>query len=75
MDTTVPINSRLEELEFLISIMNDLAHKYQGHNTKLLEELISNLNYRKDKEEITTKAKSKSEEYQRTKQCRTHHHA
>lgn len=74
MDTTVPVNSRVEELEFLISIMNDLAHKYQGHNTRLLEELISNLTYRKDHEEVTTVAKSKSEQFQNQKKNRNHHH-
>ena len=52
-----PINSRVDELEFLISIMNELAHKYKGHNTKLLEELISNLEYRKTNEQTTIKAK------------------
>ena len=61
-------NSRVEELEFLIIIMSDLVYKYKGHNNKLLEELISNLNYRKEKEETTIVAKSKSEEQQERKQ-------
>ena len=67
MDTTVKCNSRAQELEFLISIMQDLAHNYNNHNSNLLEELISNLKYRKEKEEITIKAKHKSEEYLRQK--------
>ena len=67
MSDTLTINSRVEELEFLISIMSDLAHKYKGHNINLLEELISNLNYRRNNEEKTTIAKSKSEEYHRQK--------
>jgi len=60
-------NSRIQELEFLISIMNDICHNYPSHNDKLLEELIANLSYRKDKEEVTTTAKSKSAEFTRQK--------
>lgn len=63
MNTATESYSRVEELEFLITIMGDLAHTYKNHNTKLLEELISTLNYRKNKEEITVIAKSKSNEY------------
>ena len=64
MDATAEhCNSRVEELEFLISIMSDLAHKYSGHNETLLEELISNLKYRQEKEEHTLVAKSRSALY------------
>ena len=62
MDTE-QANSRLQELEFLVSIMSDLAHTYKGHNVRLLEELISNLNHRIDSEETTAEAKFKSEQY------------
>jgi len=72
MDTTEHTNNRIEELEFLISVLSDLAH-YKGHNENLLLELISNLNYRKDREELTTIAKSKSEEYLLHKQHLTQH--
>jgi hypothetical protein len=68
MDTTTEtVNSRVQEFEFLISILNDLAHKYQGHNTRLLEEIISNFEYRRETEETTIIAKSRSEEFQRQK--------
>lgn len=76
MDTDTA-NTRVEEFEFLITIMSDLAHKYQGHNQNLLEELISNLEYRKDHEETTVIAKCKSEEYQQQRKhiVKNHHHA
>lgn len=67
MDTVVKCNTRIEELDFLISIMSDLVFKYKGHNTRLLEELISNLKYRRDNEKTTVIAKHKSEEYQKQK--------
>ena len=68
MDTTTEHkNTRLEELEFLITIMSDLAHEYKDHNDKLLEELISNLKYRKNSEEATVVAKSKSVESNKQK--------
>lgn len=60
-------NTRLEEFDFLISIMSDLAHKYPNHNERLLEELISNLKYRRENEKTTVIAKHKSEEYQKQK--------
>lgn len=72
METTDEVNSRVIELEFLISIMNDLVHKYKNHNAKLLEELISNLEYRKEKEELTVEAKAKSEDKQRHKNDMRH---
>jgi hypothetical protein len=55
------VNSRVEEFEFIISIFNDLAHKYQGHNTRLLEELISQMEYRRETEETTVVAKARSD--------------
>ena len=64
-------NNRIEELEFLISILSDLSH-YKEHNETLLSELISNLNYRRDREELTTIAKSKSENYLLQKQYIIH---
>ncbi len=70
MCTTETVNSRVEELEFLISVLNDLAHRYKGHNTKLLEEIISNFEYRRDTEETTVIAKARSEEYQQKKMYR-----
>ena len=64
MDIPEHKNTRSEELEFIVAIMTDLVHNYNDtHNDKLLEELISNLKYRIDREEITITAKSKSEEY------------
>ena len=78
MDITDNTNSRIEELDFLISILGDLAHKYKNHNTNLLEELISNLSYRKEKEEVTAVAKFRSEEYLQKKRDgiikKNHHH-
>lgn len=67
MCTTETVNSRVEELEFLISVLNDLAFKYPNHNTKLLEEIISNFKYRRDTEETTIIAKARSEVYQHQK--------
>lgn len=58
-NSAIHTNNRLEELEFLISILSELSH-YKEHNENLLSELISNLNYRKEREELTTIAKSKS---------------
>jgi len=60
-------NTRVEELNFLISIMKDLSHNYKGHNISLLIELISVLSYRKEKEEHTSAEKSKSSNH-------NHHH-
>lgn len=60
-------NSRLEELDFLISIMTDLSLKYEGHNKNLLSELISTLNYRKEKEELISVAKYKSKKFSKKK--------
>ena len=68
MDSEEKKNSRLQEIEFLISILNDLSHNYPEHNENVLEELIANLCYRRDKEEITRTAKSKSEEFMQRKQ-------
>ena len=42
--------SRTKELTFLITIINDLAHNYKNHNKAILEELIANLRYKKEKE-------------------------
>jgi hypothetical protein len=67
------VNSRLDELKFIISIFNDLSRKYAGHNVKLLEELISNLEYRKRNEELTIEAKAKSENTQLHKSNMRHY--
>lgn len=61
-------NNRLMELEFIISILNDLIVNYPEHHTNLLMELKSTLEYRRDSEEKTTTAKSKSEEFNHHKQ-------
>ncbi len=50
-------NSRVEEFDFLITIMNDLSRNYNDHNSKVLDELVSNLRYRKTNEETTVKAR------------------
>ena len=60
-------NSRVEELDFLIDIMSDLAYHYKEHNENLLKELISNLSYRREKEVNTLVSKYNAEhppEYQ-----------
>jgi len=67
------VNSRVDELNFLISVLNDLAHKYHNHNAKLLEELISNLEYRKGNEELTVEAKAKSDDRQLHKKNMRHY--
>ncbi len=54
-------NSRVDELEFLISIMNELKFKYKNHNEKVLESVISQLKYQKSNEETTIMAKAMSE--------------
>lgn len=55
------VNSRLEELDFVISIMNDLRYKYKNHNVPVLETIVSQLEYQKSNEETTVVAKAKSE--------------
>jgi len=50
--------NRVEELEFLISVLSELSTKYKKHNSNLLEEIISTLKYRKANEIITQKTKS-----------------
>ena len=55
------VNSRVEELEFLISVMNELRFKYPQHNRNLLESVVSQLEYQKSNEETTVIAKAKSE--------------
>ena len=55
------INSRLEELEFIISIMNDLRYRYPSHNKNVLESIVSHLEYQKSNEETTVIAKAQSE--------------
>lgn len=55
------VNSRVDELEFLISIMNDLRFKYPSHNKNILESIVSQLEYQKSNEETTVVAKAKSE--------------
>ena len=58
-DATSTVNTRIEELDFLISIMSELSMKYKNHNTKLLAELISTLEYRKDREEDNVRSRCK----------------
>ena len=65
MATTV--NTRRDELDFLISIMNDLCYKYPNHNKKLLENLIQTLTFMKSSEETTVIAKTISQEKQNNK--------
>jgi hypothetical protein len=60
MNTSVECNSRIDEFDFLISIMSDLAYNYKGHNIRLLEELIANLNYRRVNEKSTIISKALS---------------
>jgi len=55
------VNSRIQEFEFLISIMNDLLYKYPNHNQKVLTSVVSQLEYQKSNEETTVIAKSQSE--------------
>jgi hypothetical protein len=44
-------NSRIEELEFLRSIMFDLRHSYPDHNEKILDDVLQNINYKLECEE------------------------
>jgi len=62
------VNTRIQEFDFLISIMNDLCFKYPQHNKKLLENLIQTLQYMKENEENTVIAKSICEDKMREKQ-------
>ena len=55
------VNSRLEELDFVISIMNDLCYRYPSHNKNVLESIVSQLEYQKSNEETTVIAKAQSE--------------
>ena len=60
---TVKVNSRHTELEFLSSILRDLYNNYEQHHTNIVHELLQTVEYRLEKEEITIKAKAKSEQY------------
>lgn len=55
------MNSRIDELNFLISVLNDLIHRYPNHNRQILESVASQLEYQKSNEETTVVAKAKSE--------------
>jgi len=55
------VNSRVDELNFLISVLNDLIYKYPYHNKQILESIASQLEYQKSNEETTVMAKAKSE--------------
>lgn len=53
------MNSRIEELEFLSVILNDLK-SYPDHNPNVIEDLIQNVHYKLEREVETVRSRYKS---------------
>lgn len=47
--------TRVEELEWFVAVLNDLKFNYPEHDNKTLDEILSIVKYRLDKELSTIK--------------------
>jgi len=54
------VNSRVEELEFLSVVMEDLKNNYPDHNKNILQDMTQLLKYKLDCEIEQTKHRFKS---------------
>ena len=45
------MNTRVEELDFLISIITELKNKYKEHNSGILQNVLQQLQYQRELEE------------------------
>ena len=54
------INGRVEELEFLSVVIDDLKNNYPDHNKKILQDVAQMLKYKLDCEIEQTKHRFKS---------------